>query len=570
MKRTWLTSIIALISLSVSITWAKPVALLVGISEYHPEGGVSKLLGPKNDVLALQDVLTKTWGFSSQDVKVLLNEQATHANILHELNELKTRSQVGDHLFIYFSGHGTSAFDLKMGLPLPHTTGGFVPYDFSIPALKQATHLKLAANERHPYLNQHLLVGQWHLRPILQQLEKDRTVTIMMDSCFSGKSTRSTRLRTRTNAVAKMMPLPHQMMSLSIDQDFSTEKEEIYPYQNVISIVASRETEIANDLQDRGLTWSGKEHGLLTDIMLRILHGNIPADLNQDGRISYAEVRDVIRKQASSYPLSQHQSPQVFPDFSADRRALNQQALFSQRYLPPTAIPRTQQQKVRINIEHDQIAQIFKSELTHVEWIKTSNQQDLKLVKNQEGWNLSLGNGEMILTQANKQQIIQRIKAEIWLKHLQSTASSKSLLNIQATPTKKDHVFDAGDRIQFQIQSDRNAQVILLTLNAAGKIRLLYPIDQTELKPIKAQQIITFPEQDRILVQAPFGLETVIALTLTTPLPALAELNPMIDHYIALDDPILNKLEQAIQKKDDLAVKVLNLRSYEKFIAAQP
>ena len=104
---------------------AASVALLVGVGNYQPNGGVGDLLGPKNDVEALRQVLINQWGFEAKNVKTLINEQATHTNILRELNSLSTRSQAGDHVFVYFSGHGTSALDYKMSLPLPHTSGGF-------------------------------------------------------------------------------------------------------------------------------------------------------------------------------------------------------------------------------------------------------------------------------------------------------------------------------------------------------------------------------------------------------------------------------------------------------------
>ena len=34
-------------------------------------------------------------------------------------------------------------------------------------------------------------VGRWHLRPVLQELEKDREIFVVMDSCYSGNAVRS-------------------------------------------------------------------------------------------------------------------------------------------------------------------------------------------------------------------------------------------------------------------------------------------------------------------------------------------------------------------------------------------
>jgi hypothetical protein len=59
----------------------------------------------------------------------LVDRQATRRAIMDELQALEGRSQPGDHLFLYFSGHGTSPYDPNR-LPLPHSTGAFLPYDF--------------------------------------------------------------------------------------------------------------------------------------------------------------------------------------------------------------------------------------------------------------------------------------------------------------------------------------------------------------------------------------------------------------------------------------------------------
>ena len=92
---------------------------------------VPALAGPPNDVIALRDVLIKHWGFSSHHITTLLNQDATKRRILEELQLLTKKTQANDHIFIYYSGHGTSAKDQANKIPLPHTSGALLPTDFS-------------------------------------------------------------------------------------------------------------------------------------------------------------------------------------------------------------------------------------------------------------------------------------------------------------------------------------------------------------------------------------------------------------------------------------------------------
>lgn len=109
----------------------KRVALLVGVGDYRQ---TSKLEGPANDVTALRDVLLRRWGFQAQDIRTLVDKQATRVNILAELVALANRSSANDEVLVYFSGHGTSALDAgtqsAFSIPLPHSSGAFVPFDF--------------------------------------------------------------------------------------------------------------------------------------------------------------------------------------------------------------------------------------------------------------------------------------------------------------------------------------------------------------------------------------------------------------------------------------------------------
>lgn len=83
-------------------------ALLVGIN--YP-GTQHALKGCVNDVMAMSDILTKSYGFAAGDKRMLTDASATTANILERLKWLVSGAQPGDVLYFHFSGHGSQVVD---------------------------------------------------------------------------------------------------------------------------------------------------------------------------------------------------------------------------------------------------------------------------------------------------------------------------------------------------------------------------------------------------------------------------------------------------------------------------
>ena len=96
------------LSLAVALTAgpasAERRALLIGIDEYE---AVSPLRGSKNDVAAMRAFITQHWGYREDEIKSLVDAQATRAEILKTLETwLVADAKEGDELLIYYSGHG--------------------------------------------------------------------------------------------------------------------------------------------------------------------------------------------------------------------------------------------------------------------------------------------------------------------------------------------------------------------------------------------------------------------------------------------------------------------------------
>lgn len=89
-------------------------AVVVGISDYlhfeDEEGG--DLPGARRDALAMRDVLVGRWGFTPENVLLLLDGEATRAAIEAALTGwLPERVEAHDQVVFYFAGHGSQIWD---------------------------------------------------------------------------------------------------------------------------------------------------------------------------------------------------------------------------------------------------------------------------------------------------------------------------------------------------------------------------------------------------------------------------------------------------------------------------
>ena len=84
-------------------------ALLVGINKYKIPG--ADLNGCVNDVANMRDILLKFFGFTTKEIRVLVDERATKKNIMERLKWLVSGAKAGDRLLLHYSGHGSQVVD---------------------------------------------------------------------------------------------------------------------------------------------------------------------------------------------------------------------------------------------------------------------------------------------------------------------------------------------------------------------------------------------------------------------------------------------------------------------------
>lgn len=85
-------------------------AVLVGVDVYE-RSDVPRLSGCVNDVALVRRILKEYLDVPNDDIRVVVNERATKANIMHRLRAMIDHSEAGDALVFFFSGHGSQIRD---------------------------------------------------------------------------------------------------------------------------------------------------------------------------------------------------------------------------------------------------------------------------------------------------------------------------------------------------------------------------------------------------------------------------------------------------------------------------
>lgn len=143
-------------------------ALLVGINKYLPELNAD-LRGCVNDVENMRDMLIRYFGFEAENIRVVIDDRATKANMLDRLRWLLDGAAAGDELVFHYSGHGSQVRDRDGDELNDHLDEIICPHDM---------------NWDDPFTDD--ILGH-----MFQQLPEGVHLTMICDSCHSGTMTRS-------------------------------------------------------------------------------------------------------------------------------------------------------------------------------------------------------------------------------------------------------------------------------------------------------------------------------------------------------------------------------------------
>jgi len=253
-----------------SITPDRPVAgadrfaVVVGIARYSDSaGGITSLQFADRDAQDFRDFLLSPDGgsFPKDNIRLLLNEDATSQNVRSALFTFLTKAQPQDEVVLYLAGHGAPDPNDPRNLYL-------LTYD---------TKLEDMGGTAFP---------MWQLQDVFTRVLKAKRVVTFADTChsygFSGAS-----------AHAKSNNLVNQYLS-----HFANDSDRAV-------ITASDISQLSYE-SDK---WGGG-HGVFTFFLLKGLHGE--ADFNKDGTVTAGELFTYIHDSVDK-ATEGNQSPMAVP-----------------------------------------------------------------------------------------------------------------------------------------------------------------------------------------------------------------------------------------------------------------
>lgn len=473
--------------------WAKKIALLVGVSQYA--NASHNLMGPANDVKAWQDLLEKNFSVNSSDIVVLLNEKANKPNILLELDKLKTRSQAGDEIILFFSGHGTSALDQGQLIALPQGTGAFITHE------KQ------------------FLIGRTDILPRLLTLDKDRKIWLISDSCYSQNMARSSSASLINFAQESAKPKYIAINPSEISERLTAQDKQVlnkldstippYPYQNTITLAAASEGEVALDLPASD-TFDGKPHGALTNALIPLLAGKEFADFDGNRILDTNEINYAVTQKLRGMSLGQ--TPQVLPSSVEDKTSLRQKPFLGlgQKQLMQENRPVLNQQlKVFVAKAVPAPLQEQLKQNANLQLTTAGAAFDLAITANSKYYEFFDAKNESIGRFSSIAEVQAKLVQEQFNLSLKSKLlkKQKGVMELELLPSRFGSFFEIGEQLKITMKSPQPVYLLLVVINSKAEVSVVYPTQAQEFNLKPANKIQFMPETGFFTTTAPSGVD---------------------------------------------------------------
>lgn len=497
---------------------ATKLALLVGVGDFQ-NSEVPKLPGPKHDVEAMKAVLVERLGFEPQNVNTLIDNQGTKHAIQAALKSLMDKSRPGDEILFYFSGHGTSSLDPELGLPLPYGSGAIAPYGARISGAD-------AVNT--------MLIGRTELRPLLEPLDRgDRKLWVVFDTCYSARAVKPHDapggLLSRSLPKIKVGTEDHNnYLAMRKLAQAQVQAGLAYPYRNVAFLAAAAEGEKALDIPLAALknypTIDGKPHGAMTDALLRVLHGQLAADFDGDGTANLHEIHQAVGQFMAQRGYSH--TPQRLPSVAEDTTNLGSRSLIAGTSVVK---PVSNMALPKLAIDASALPPNVQSSLPNVadlQWAAADAQ--FKLTPAGRSIALKTNGGDLVaeFDQADRAALAGSLQQLVWAHRMNAVGLQfmRAVLPAAISPELMGGNFLLGDSLHFQVRPDKTASLLLLNVDSAGKVSVLYPNYPHELTALDGGTSHAIPsanQADRIKVQLPLGMDIQLVFAFDQPAPDL-------------------------------------------------
>jgi hypothetical protein len=270
----------------------KQRAIVIGIDTYDPKGLRGRWInldGCANDAQAVKQVLEARYGFPDENIKVLLNGDATRVNILNSFNDLLSGCDKGDIAVIYYAGHGSQ---VKNSLSEEKD-------------MKDETMVPADSYLGSPDIRDKELAVVFN-----KFADKGVLLTILYDCCHSGSIGRGSV----SDNPPKLRHIEEDLTLDAKDPSISTPPEK----RGVLIMSASQDFEFASEQIDE----NGTPHGAFTIALLQTL-STLP--VNSSSSDIFSSIRAIMKYNGKKQEpvLAATEERKSLTLFGIDKGALN-------------------------------------------------------------------------------------------------------------------------------------------------------------------------------------------------------------------------------------------------------
>lgn len=235
------------------------VAIIIGIADYK---NLPKAEFSNDDARVFYDYAMRALGIKPENIKLLIDNDAEQVEILRTFrNWLPSKVRPTTDVYVFYSGHGLPTADGQSIYLIPPRAAKDLIEDTAIPFSKINAALQSA---------------------------KPKSVTMILDACYSGQS------RSGETLVASARPVT-----------LKTENK-LFP-ENFIVMTASQNDQISSSNLDL-------KHGIFSYYLMKGMEGD--ADSNKDGKITLGEMQVYLVEHVGRHAgmMSRKQEPQLVGD----------------------------------------------------------------------------------------------------------------------------------------------------------------------------------------------------------------------------------------------------------------
>jgi hypothetical protein len=575
--------------------WGARRALLVGVEEYAtPE---YNLKGVRDDIRLLEQSFADKGLFSEKETKVLLDREATRANILKAFREwLIQGTSPGDTALFYFSGHGIQLWGESGHKMEDGMDEALTPYDGR--ALERQVQRKFRGRPGMAYTlagTENVILDR-EIGELLQEL-KGRKVIFISDSCHSGTVYRRVNphyvtYKTIGNPVSSKSVFEPRVAegdlgSINRDRPNILANVTVPEDTSLIVFTASEASQPAEivlfDQDPKGL------HSVFTWYFLNGLAGK--ADLNRNGKITFGDLATFLNQEVTRDGYAQT------PQHKFEPKALADEVFVSRK--PPSDTGRVERPTriscgLRIDesmtsAEKKNILATLKESSLPVQWTQDPGTSAclIEVQKSSGAYGARLSDATGAYWEAHRGSTLKKV-LEAVLQNLRACYVQMSMATlrnpatrmmveleytVRARAERKPGEVVKGDALTFRAKAETPGYLIILSVDCVGVIHPLYPEAGATASKLKPKDVITVGADGlSITVQEPFGKEVIFAFLTSHPLESLTPFWATDDvgdvasaglaDQAAFLDALWNELVDSGKPRDDWTSRLWSVQSF--------